>query len=200
MNVWQSVRRSGGLQIAVAVVSGALGIVTSRIIITHFGLAVYGQYGLLTSMPSLLPIANLGVAAVIVNNIAASRDPRRDKVVRATLTSAFRILFMSAAALTASPSSFWSPLVAACLGRGPAAGRLGRRLGLPAALRPRSASRRRPAPARGPGAHARAGGDPTPHRADHPGRNGPDRPDGRGRRQVDPVLPFIGIALSWPSG
>src|SRR5437899_177174 len=77
------------------VVSGALGIVTSKLILSHFGTAAYAQYGLLTSFPGLLPFADLGIAAVVINRVAESKDVRTDEVVRNTLTTAFRILLVS---------------------------------------------------------------------------------------------------------
>lgn len=82
-------------KVAVMVVSGALGIVTSKLILSQFGTAAYAQYGLLTSFPGLLPFADLGIAAVVINRVAESKDVRTDELVRHTLTTAFRILLVS---------------------------------------------------------------------------------------------------------
>lgn len=79
--------------------SGALAIFTSRLIISHFGRDAYVQYGLLASIPALLPFADLGVATVVVNNIAGSEDPRRDALVHRTITTAMRILLVSASVI-----------------------------------------------------------------------------------------------------
>ena len=95
MSIWRVVGRSAGIQVAVSGLSGLLGIITSRLIIGHFGVAAYGQYGLLASLPALIPFADLGIAAVIVNNIAGSKDPVDDDVVRRTITSAFRVMMTS---------------------------------------------------------------------------------------------------------
>lgn len=96
LNIWHVVSRSAAVQIIVSGLSGLLGIFTSRLIISHYGVAAYGQYGLLTSLPTLMPFADLGIAVVIVNSIAGSSDPQSDPVVRRTITSAFRVLLISA--------------------------------------------------------------------------------------------------------
>lgn len=98
---WGVVGRNAVSKILVMGVSGALAVVTTRLIIEHFGVAAYAQYGLLTSMASLVPFADLGMGAVIINAVAASRHPERDPTVRRTLVSAFRVLCVSAAVLIA---------------------------------------------------------------------------------------------------
>lgn len=80
-------------------IAGVAGMVTSRLIIQNYGIDAYAQYGMLATLPSLIPFADLGVAAVLVNVIAESRNPRRDPRVTRTITSAFRILFVSATVL-----------------------------------------------------------------------------------------------------
>jgi O-antigen/teichoic acid export membrane protein len=118
----RAMRAVGGAALAKVVVmgsSGLLGIVTSRLIITHFGTAAYGQYGLLTSIPSLLPFADLGIAAVVINAVAAAPDPARDENVRRTLVTAVRALLGSACVifgvtLVITLLGGWRPL----LGRG----------------------------------------------------------------------------------
>ncbi|OMH31605.1 polysaccharide biosynthesis protein [Tersicoccus sp. Bi-70] len=78
-----------------------LGILTSRLIIAEFGTAAYAQYGLLATIPTLLPFADLGIAAVVINAVAGSDDPARDDTVRRTVVTAFRILLVSSAILVA---------------------------------------------------------------------------------------------------
>ena len=80
-------------------ISGLVGIFTTRLIISNFGTEAYAQYGLLTSIRDLLPFADLGVAAAAISVIAASQNPSQDDVVRRTLLSAFRIIFLSTAAI-----------------------------------------------------------------------------------------------------
>lgn len=82
-------------------VAGIAGIITSRLIIQYYGVDAFAQYGLLTALSSLLPFADLGIAAVLINVIAGSADSRTDPVVRQTITSAFRILLVSAAVIAA---------------------------------------------------------------------------------------------------
>lgn len=92
---WHVVGTTAGMKIIVMGLSGVLGIITSRLIIQNYGVDSYAQYGLLASLPALLPFADLGIAAVVINTVAASADPRRDEIVRRTLTSALRILLAS---------------------------------------------------------------------------------------------------------
>lgn len=86
-------------KVGVMVLSGALAVITTRLIIEHFGIGAYAQYGLLTSMGSLVPFADLGMSAAIINILASSENPRADAMVRRTLTTAFRVLVGSALVL-----------------------------------------------------------------------------------------------------
>src|SRR4051794_37354026 len=90
-----AVGNTAAAKVVVMGLSGVLGILTSRMIISHFGTDAYGQYGLLTNITSLLPFADLGIAAVIINTIAGSSDPRTDVQVRRTIVTAVRILLTS---------------------------------------------------------------------------------------------------------
>ena len=80
------------IKVLVMGASGILGIFTSRLIISHFGTDAYAQYGLLSTLSTLLPFADLGMAAVVINAIAGSGDPKHDPYVRRAVTTAFRIL------------------------------------------------------------------------------------------------------------
>jgi O-antigen/teichoic acid export membrane protein len=90
-----AVGNTAAAKVVVMGISGVLGILTSQMIISHFGTEAYGQYGLLTNITSLLPFADLGIAAVIINTIAGSSDPRNDVQVRRTIVTAMRILCTS---------------------------------------------------------------------------------------------------------
>lgn len=85
----------GVLKVFVMGISGIFGLFTSRLIIEHFGTDAYAQYGLLASFPTLLPFADLGIAAVVINAVAAADDPRRDSATRSSITTAFRILIVA---------------------------------------------------------------------------------------------------------
>ncbi|MEU4361793.1 polysaccharide biosynthesis protein [Promicromonospora sp. NPDC023987] len=98
---WHSVGNSAIVQVIVTGLSGLLGIVTARMIIEQFGVAQYAQYGLLASLPALIPFADLGMAAVVVNVLASSDRASTDPVVRRTLTSAFRVLVCSGLTIAA---------------------------------------------------------------------------------------------------
>lgn len=90
-----SVLRSGGARMIVLPMSAILGIVNTRLIIEHFGQAAYAQYGLLVGIGSLIPFADLGVSAAVMNVVGGSSDPRTDPRVRAVLVTAVRMLLAS---------------------------------------------------------------------------------------------------------
>lgn len=96
-----SIGSAAAAKIMVMGISGVLGLITTRLIIEHFGTAAYAQYGLLTSLPSLLPFADLGMAAVVINAVAGSHDPRQDLNVRRSITTALRILLVAGALIVA---------------------------------------------------------------------------------------------------
>mgnify|MGYP001147440059 CR=1 FL=1 len=90
------------MKVIVMGLSGVIGIVNSRVIIQHFGTEAYAQYGLLAALPALLPFADLGIAAVVINAVAGSSSPASDRTVRRTIVTAFRILLLSAAVIIAA--------------------------------------------------------------------------------------------------
>lgn len=93
--IWASVGPAAAMKIVVTGITGLIGIFTTRLIISRFGVDVYAQYGLLGTLPNLLPFADLGMAAVVLNAIASSADPTTDEQVKRTLTTTFRILLRS---------------------------------------------------------------------------------------------------------
>lgn len=80
-------------------VSAILGIIVTRIIIDNYGEASYAQYMLLVGIVALIPFADLGISASIMNATAAAKDPRTDANLRGTLITAMRILAGSATTL-----------------------------------------------------------------------------------------------------
>jgi O-antigen/teichoic acid export membrane protein len=82
-------------KVAVMGISGIIGIYNSRLIIQNFGTDAYAQYGLLAALPALLPFADLGIAAVVINAVAGSSTPRTDEYVRRAILTAVRILLVS---------------------------------------------------------------------------------------------------------
>jgi O-antigen/teichoic acid export membrane protein len=95
-SAWASVRRSAGTRILVLPISAILGIVNTRLIIENFGPGAFAQYGLLVGIGSLIPFADLGVSAALMNAVSAADDPRHDVNVRRVLTTAIRVLVSSA--------------------------------------------------------------------------------------------------------
>lgn len=92
---------TAGLKVLVMGVGGVLGMVNTKLILSHFGKPAYAQYGLLASLPSLLPFASLGMAAVVMNAVAEADDPRDDAGMNRTLTTALRYLVVSALVIIA---------------------------------------------------------------------------------------------------
>lgn len=114
--MWSRVGSVALVKVLVMGLTGVVGIFTSRLIINSFGVSAYGQYGLLATLPTLLPFADLGMAAVIINVIAGSREPRTDIEVRRTLVAALRILLGSAGAIIAVAGlltifGWWRPIL-----------------------------------------------------------------------------------------
>lgn len=99
--VWAVIGQTAVIKVAVMGLSGVLGIVTSRLIIQNFGAEAYAQYGLLSSIPQLLPFADLGVAAIVINAVAGSDSVRTDESVRRSIVTALRIMLSSAAIIVA---------------------------------------------------------------------------------------------------
>lgn len=99
--LWRSVGRSGGMKLLVLPLSAVLGIVNVRLIVDNYGLESFAQYGLLVAIGNLLPFADLGISAVVMNVVGASEDPRRDPVVRRILVSSYRLLLVSCGVLLA---------------------------------------------------------------------------------------------------
>ena len=60
-----AVGSTAAIKVVVMGLSGVLGIITSRMIIQNFGTDAYAQYGLLSTFPTLLPFADLGITKVV---------------------------------------------------------------------------------------------------------------------------------------
>ncbi|MCZ2804098.1 oligosaccharide flippase family protein [Modestobacter sp. VKM Ac-2983] len=99
-SVWAGIVRSGGTRLLVLPVSALLGIVVTRLVIDNYGEAAFAQYGLLVGLGALLPFADLGMSAAVMNAVAAARAPGSDDHVRAVLLTAVRVLIGSAAVLS----------------------------------------------------------------------------------------------------
>ncbi len=92
----QTARRAVGTSVlarlVVLAVSTGLGIVVTRLVIENFGIDAYAQYMLLVGVIALVPFADLGISAAIVNTVAGSENPRSDAHVRGVLVTCLRIL------------------------------------------------------------------------------------------------------------
>jgi O-antigen/teichoic acid export membrane protein len=122
-SMWAGVGSTAVAKVFVMGVSGILGLFTTRLIIEHFGKEAYAQYGLLNSFPSLLPFADLGMAAVVINAVAGADDVRTDTYLRNSITTAFRILIVAglvigAVGVTISLLGLWPTLLGGGLTEG----------------------------------------------------------------------------------
>jgi O-antigen/teichoic acid export membrane protein len=118
--------RSAGVRLLVLPVSALLGIVVTRLVIENYGTAAFAQYGLLVAIGALLPFADLGLSAAVMNAVAASDSPATDERVLRVLVTAVRVLLGSAAVLVLvgvgiTAAGLWPALLGAGLlpGSGP---------------------------------------------------------------------------------
>ena len=86
---------------AVMGLTGLIGLFTTRLIIGTYGTENYQLYALISTLPALLPFADLGMAAVILNAVGGSTDARNDPEVRQAIVTAMRILTSSGLVITA---------------------------------------------------------------------------------------------------
>jgi hypothetical protein len=111
-----AVGSTAAMKVVVMGLSGVLGIITSRMIIQQFGTDAYAQYGLLSTFPTLLPFADLGIAAIVINAVAGSSSVRTDDFVKRSIVTAFRVLLVSggimvAVALLITLAGWWPVLL-----------------------------------------------------------------------------------------
>jgi O-antigen/teichoic acid export membrane protein len=100
-SLWAGIGRSAGSRLVVLPVSALLGIVLTRLVIDEYGSDAFAQYGLLVGIGALLPFADLGMSAAVMNAVGASEDPAHDDGVYRVIVSAVRVLLCSAAVLAA---------------------------------------------------------------------------------------------------
>lgn len=97
--ILKAVGGSAGARLIVMPISAVLGLMVTRLIIDNYGAAAYAQYILLVGVAAMLPFADLGLSAAIMNATAAARDPRSDDHLRGVLISCMRVLACCAAFL-----------------------------------------------------------------------------------------------------
>lgn len=98
-STWRIVGMSAGARFLVMPVTALLGIVATRLILDSYGQLAYVQYGLLVGLAGLLPFADLGLSAVVMNAVAQSPDVRADDELRRTLLASLRLLLISGAVI-----------------------------------------------------------------------------------------------------
>jgi O-antigen/teichoic acid export membrane protein len=113
---FRQVISSGALRLVLLPVSAAFALATTHLLIERVGVPSFGLVSLITSLSVLLPFADLGVGAAIVNAIATSETPRDDPAIAALLLTSLRVLCGSACAIVAvgvggALAHLWLPLL-----------------------------------------------------------------------------------------
>lgn len=96
--------------------TGGISLLTARLVIVHAGTTTYAFFALVTSLLAVLPFADLGTGAALVNTIAKSVNPREDDEVRNTVRTVVSTLWLSAtlivvASLALCVTSAWPSLL-----------------------------------------------------------------------------------------
>lgn len=118
---WRAVGRSAVARAGILPITAVLGILITREVIGNFGADAFAQYGLLIGIGSLLPFADLGTSAAVVNSLAASPDPATDSKVGSVLVGVLRVVLVMAAILLAvatvlTVTGAWGSVLGAALG------------------------------------------------------------------------------------
>jgi O-antigen/teichoic acid export membrane protein len=92
--------RSALAKFGASAISAAASLIVVKLIVGHYGVEAYAQYGLLVAIATALPFADLGMSAAVINAVSSSGNVRSDELVRRTLISALRVLIASAATIT----------------------------------------------------------------------------------------------------
>lgn len=94
-------------------------LLTSRLVIDHYGIGTFDSYALVLSLINLIPLNNLGVGAAVTSAFAAKGTSERHA--RRTLLTATRVLVVSTAgtagaALALSAADLWPKLLGGASG------------------------------------------------------------------------------------
>ena len=113
---FRQVLSSGALRLILLPMSAAFALATTHLLIERVGVSSFGLVSLITSLSVLLPFADLGVGAAIVNAVATSDAPDADPAITALLLTSLRVLCGSACAIVVvgfvgAATSLWAPLL-----------------------------------------------------------------------------------------
>ncbi|MCZ4068379.1 hypothetical protein O1W71_11930 [Microbacterium sp. H37-C3] len=92
--IWAVVAR-----LVTMVTSFGSGVVISRLVIGEAGVDSFALYSLVAALPALVPFADMGTGAVLVNSLARESDPVENRTVRAELRTVLRIMTIFAGGL-----------------------------------------------------------------------------------------------------
>ena len=121
--VLRSVGTSALVRMVALPISALLGIIVTRLLIDNYGAASYAQYALVVGIGALLPFADLGLGASVMNAAGGSTAPRSDEHLRSVLVSCFRLLSVSAVvvvlvAVVVHAVGGWQPILGKALAPG----------------------------------------------------------------------------------
>ena len=130
-SVLRSVGGSALARMIALPITAVLGIVVTRLLIDNYGAVSYAQYALVVGIGALLPFADLGLGAAVMNAAAGAKDPRGNDHLRAVLISCVRLLLGSAVvvvllAVVVQAAGGWEEILGKALapGSGPTAATL----------------------------------------------------------------------------
>lgn len=106
--VWRGVGLSALVKVVAMGTSAVLGILTTRLILDNYGQAAFAQYGLLVAIALLLPFADLGMGAALMNAIGGSGNPGEDPHVRRVIITSIRVLAIAAAVISSLALILWA--------------------------------------------------------------------------------------------
>jgi len=120
--MWRNVVSTVCTRLLVLGTTSIIGLLTTREVITAFGAEAYAQYGLLATIPALLPFLDLGISAAVINIVAQSQDGERRQPLMLALLSSSRILVSSSAVTIVAVvgvglSVGWPSLLGGCFSR-----------------------------------------------------------------------------------
>lgn len=88
--------RSAGARALTLPLQAIASLVTAGLLIRHYGTESYGQYALVISLLAVLPFADLGIGAAVVNATATTDTEEERRHAIAVISAAFRVLVLVA--------------------------------------------------------------------------------------------------------
>jgi O-antigen/teichoic acid export membrane protein len=115
--------KAGGVRLAVYPLTAAAGLLTTHLVVSYTGLTVFGYVSLIGTLVTLVPFADFGIGAAIMNAAATDRSDPREELV-ATLVAGLRVLAVSGVtviliSVALGIAEAWGPLLGSSTARLP---------------------------------------------------------------------------------